>query len=73
MTVPDLNLDRIIAQKIGELTIVTAKQAVLIETMRKELAARDAEIARLKALEPELKLKSTTTDAAPENANGKAH
>lgn len=68
----DLNLDKIIAQQIGELTIRSAKQAVLIETLRMEIVKRDAEIARLKQIEPELDLPRVTASTI-EAANGSAH
>lgn len=53
---PNMNLDALIAQKIGELTILSAKQSVMIDVLKTELAAKSAEIARLKAAEPELPL-----------------
>lgn len=61
---PNMNLDALIAQKIGELTILSAKQSVMIDVLKTELAAKTAEIARLKAAEPELPL------AAKNGANG---
>lgn len=69
---PNLSLDKLIAQKLGELTIVNAKQAVLIETLKLELMKRDAEIARLKAEQPELDLKRAASSEI-EAPNGKAH
>ncbi len=51
-----MNLDAIIAQKLGELTIFNAKQTILIETLKLELSKRDLEIAKLKTVEPELPL-----------------
>lgn len=59
-----MNLDNVIAARIGELTIQVAKQAVLINTLQLELAQRNAEIARLRG--PELPLDK----GAP---NGHAH
>lgn len=74
MNAPDLSLDKIIAQKLGELTIQTAKQAVMIEVLKLELAKRDAEIARLKAVDPELPLEPKAAVVSEiTHANGKAH
>ncbi len=69
---PNLSLDALIAQKVGELTIMNAKQAILIETLKLEVMKRDAEIARLKAAEPELDLQRAASSEI-EAANGKAH
>lgn len=68
MTTPSISLDAIIAQKVGELTILNAKQAVLIETLRLEVRKRDEELARLKNAEPELPM---GRDLSREAANGK--
>lgn len=64
MTNPNASLDAIVAQKIGELTILNAKQAVLIEQLKREIIMRDQKIATLEAKEPELPL------ACKEKANG---
>lgn len=53
---PILTLDAMIAQKVGELTILNAKQAVLIDHLKREIALRDIRIERLEAREPELPL-----------------
>jgi len=64
-----LNLDDMIATRIGQLTMQTAKQAILIETLKLELAKRDKEIAEMKvrAITPELPLEIRG------EANGKSH
>jgi restriction endonuclease S subunit len=62
---PNMQLDVVIAQKLGELTILNAKQAVLIDTLKMELAKAKQEIATLRGREPELPL-----DAKKEKGNG---
>ena len=67
-----LPIDKIIAQRIGELEIQCAKYVVLIERLRADLAARDAELARIRASQPELPMNSPATPPNSE-ANGRAH
>lgn len=65
MTNPNVTLDAIVAQKIGEMTILNAKQAVLIEQLKRELGAALQKIATLEAREPQLPL-----DEKGEKPNG---
>lgn len=67
-----LNLDDMIATRIGQLTMQTAKQAILIETLKLELTKRDREIAEMKAKVNEMRTPELPLEIRGE-ANGKSH
>lgn len=54
----DMNLDRIIAAKVGELMIANVKQAILVETLKRELAERESRIGDLLHQVRELKARA---------------
>jgi len=66
-------LDNIIAQKLGALVIENAKQAVVIETMKAEIAKRDELLRKLNEALPELPLRAPAEAQKIEATNGQAH
>lgn len=55
----DMSLDRIIAAKIGELTIANVKQAILIEALKAEVRNRDGQITELQGQIAVLKVQAS--------------
>jgi len=66
-------LDNIIAQKLGALVIENAKQAVVIEAMKAEIAKRDELLRKLNETAPELPPRVPAEAQKIEVTNGKSH
>lgn len=67
-----MNLDQIIATKIGELIITNTKQAILIEALKAEVRNRDGQIAELQGQIAVLKVQASEPEL-PIAARGNGH